>query len=118
MDVTNTPFDFRVRKSIGKDLYKDHIQLARGGGYDHPWKLTGGVELSAENGRRVTMSSDQNCVVLYSYNFPLEGHRKHQGLAVEFQSEPDGLHHEGFSDGILKKGDLYSQKTVYEFKVD
>jgi len=115
--VEDTPFDFRQSKKIGQDIDEEHVQLIRGGGYDHPWKLDGQVVLNTSNGRRVMMVSDQPCVVLYSYNFPVNDDPKHQALAVEFQAEPDGIHHEGFTDSILRKGDTYRQTTVYTFEV-
>ncbi|MCH4888509.1 galactose mutarotase [Acidaminobacter sp. JC074] len=118
MDVSHTPFDFRKKKTIGRDLFSDHEQLIRGGGYDHPWLVKGALELSASNGRKMVVTSDQACVVMYSYNFPILDHAKHLGLAIEFQAEPDGIHHKGFNSSILKKGDTYTQKTVYKFIVD
>lgn len=118
LEVVHTPFDFRQSKFIGKDIDSNHEQLKKAGGYDHPWLLDGDVILSSENGRKIVMTSNQPCVVLYSYNFPLEGHKKYQGLAVEFQQEPNGIHHQHFNQGILRKGDTYNQRTVYRFMVE
>lgn len=122
MPVVNTAFDFNKTKVIGEDIHSDHVQLKLGGGYDHPWVLNEEpvqVVLSDEKtGRKVTMTSDQNVVVLYSYNFPLPGHDKHMGLAIEFQNDPDSVHHDHFNSCILKKGERYTQKTVYHFEVE
>jgi len=121
LDVSDTPFDFRQAKPIGRDINDDHIQLQRGGGYDHPWLVEGDmkVKLSDDStGRVVEMYSDQPCVVLYSYNFPIEGHKKHQGLAVEFQKEPDSLNHKHFTPCVLEANDIYKQRTLYRFKVE
>lgn len=121
LDVTGTPFDFRKPKAIGKDIQENHIQLIRGGGYDHPWLVEGDMKVrlsDPSNGRIVEMYSDQPCVVLYSYNFPIEGHNKHQGLAVEFQKEPDSLNQDHFTSCILEANDIYRQRTLYKFKVE
>lgn len=121
IDVQDTPFDFRVQKKIGRDLHLPHQQLLNAGGYDHPWLLKGDHKVVISDdltGRRVEMTSDQPCVVLYSYNFPLEGHKKHQGLAIEFQKEPDSLNHDHFNTCVLKPGQVYRQRTLYKFMVD
>ncbi|MBI9012254.1 MAG: galactose mutarotase [Clostridiales bacterium] len=121
LDVKETPFDFRIPKKIGRDIFLEDQQLKNGGGYDHPWLVNGDVKLKLSDettGRQLMISSDQPCVVLYSYNFPLEGHKKHQGLAIEFQKEPDSLNHPHFTTCILKKDEVYAQKTVYKFKVE
>lgn len=121
LDVAETPFDFRIPKAIGRDINSNHQQLKNGGGYDHAWLVEGDLKVMISDkvsGRQVEMSSDQPCVVLYSYNFPLVGHKKHQGLAIEFQREPDSLNHTHFNTCVLKPGDVYSQRTVYKFKVD
>lgn len=118
MDVTGTPFDFRKAKKIGQDINGSHKQLELGGGYDHPWLLRGSLKLSADNGRQMIVTTNQPCVVLYSYNYPIEGHEKYQGLAVECQAEPNGINQVGFNDSILRVGETYHQETVYQFKVD
>jgi len=118
LDVSNTPFDFRSGKLIGKDINDEHIQLQRANGYDHPWIIKGNLQLSSANGRKMIVTSDQPCVVLYSYNFPILDHKKYAGLAIELQAEPDGIHHNAFSNSILKKGETYTQKTVYKFMVE
>lgn len=117
MDVTNTPFDFRMGKKIGQDMTSDHPQYKIGCGYDHPWLVNGPLVLECDNGRQMIVTSDQPCVVLYSYNFPIVGEKKHLGLAIEFQKEPNGINQEGFDSSILRKGEVYRQKTVYQFKV-
>lgn len=39
MDVTDTPFDFRMMKRIGQDIDGEHMQLKYGNGYDHPFMI-------------------------------------------------------------------------------
>ena len=35
IDISDTPFDFRKRKQIGKDIDADNPQMKIAGGYDH-----------------------------------------------------------------------------------
>tara|TARA_R110001583_G_scaffold168887_1_gene321766 strand:+ start:386 stop:646 length:261 start_codon:yes stop_codon:yes gene_type:complete len=41
-NVTNTPFDFRIAKTIEKDIEAENDQLKKGFGYDHNWVLNPG----------------------------------------------------------------------------
>lgn len=119
--VEKTPFDFNTAKAIGLELNGDHDQIRVGNGYDHPWVLNKGekqLELRDEKtGRVLTATSDQNAVVLYSHNFPVN-EAPHLGLAIEFQNDPDSIHHDHFNSCILEKGQTYKQKTVYKFSVE
>lgn len=120
--VGNTPFDFTVRKAIGRD-----IQAA--GGYDHNWCLSGsGLRLAAtlfepESGRRMDVLTDQSGIQFYSGNFfdgsysgkggrPI-GHRC--ALALETQKWPDSIHHAGFPDTVLRPGETYTHTCIYRF---
>lgn len=122
LSVDQTPFDFRIAKAIGRDMDSKHPQLLQGNGYDHPWCLTDGSQKASlydpVSGRKMTMYSDQNALILYSYNFPINNHQQHMGLAVEFQNDPDGMHHDKLNSCLLKKDDIYKQKTIYQFSVE
>lgn len=122
LDVENTPFDFRTPKLIGKDIKSSNVQITATEGYDHPWKLNKtdveNVTLFDKNtGRKVSINSDQNSVIIYTYNFPENNEDKNIGIAIEFQNDPDGINHENFESSILKKGDTYKQRTIYKFEV-
>ncbi|MBN2795163.1 MAG: galactose mutarotase [Clostridia bacterium] len=123
LSVKNTPFDFNMPKKIGQDIGDTHPQILQGNGYDHPWRLKKDNHLKAslydpKSGRKMSMYSDQNALILYSYNFPLKGDEKHMGLAIEFQNDPDSMHHDHFNSCLLKKGETYRQRTIYEFTVE
>lgn len=123
LSVKGTPFDFNIPKKIGQDIFDTHSQILQGNGYDHPWRLKKDHNLKAflydpVSGRKMSMSSDQNALILYSYNFPLKGDDKHMGLAIEFQNDPDSMHQEHFNSCLLKKGETYTQRTIYEFSVE
>ena len=76
-NVSNTPFDFRIAKQIGKDIEKDYNQLNFGLGYDHNWVLNNqkeGIRFIAstyerKSGRLLEVFSDQPGVQMYSGNF-------------------------------------------------
>lgn len=118
LPVANTPFDFNHGALIKElvDLSVDQYKVCNG--LDHCYMLKGPVCLSSSNGRMVEMTSDQPAVVLYAYNYPLEGDVQHQGLAVEFQNEANGINQEGFNSSLLRKGEVYKQHTTYRFMVN
>lgn len=122
MPVEGTPFDFTRPKKVGQDIQDNHPQIKLGNGYDHPWLLRNEDAVKArlyneESGREMTMLSDQNVLVLYSYNFPVSKDQQHAGLAVEFQNDPDSMHQEHFNQCLLKPDEIYRQKTEYHFTV-
>lgn len=137
MPVEGTPFDFRAPKLIGRDFTPDErccdMQLA--GGYDHCFNFTqsaitndslplrGYLEHPA-SGRRMELYTDQPCVQFYSGNFltddgnALKGgvvKHKHMALCLETQKMPDSMHHEGFTNVLLKPNEIYDTTTIYRF---
>lgn len=132
-DVTNTPFDFREGKVIGKDIELEDIQLKRGGGYDHCWVLNNpnkGVRLAAtvyhqESGRLLEIFSDEPGIQFYSGNFlnstfPRKGGGVtvyRSSLCLETQHYPDSPNQKDFPSVILKPGEKYSSKTSFKFSV-
>ena len=46
--VDRTPFDFREPRPVGLAIRADHVQIARGGGYDHNFVLNRGGEGHAD----------------------------------------------------------------------
>ncbi|MFO7672177.1 MAG: aldose epimerase family protein, partial [Lutibacter sp.] len=104
-DVTNTPFDFRVAKTIGKDIEAKDDQLKKGLGYDHCWVLNNqneGFKLAAsayhpESGRLLEIYSDEPGIQFYTGNF-LDGtlpsktggtYAHRTGFCLETQHYPD-----------------------------
>lgn len=121
MSVDGSPFDFRRLKRIGRDIDSHHKQLDLGCGYDHPWRLNQGspklIMHEEESGRMISIESDQEALVLYSYNFPIKKEKERIALAIEFQNDPDGMNQDSLNSCILRKGEHYKQKTVYTFEV-
>ncbi len=135
--VEGTPFDFRSPKTIGQNFWPDErcrdMQLA--GGYDHCFNFASGeatdgsvplrgyLEHSA-SGRRMELYTDLPCVQFYSGNFLVDdGNRfkrgvikqKQMALCLETQKMPDSVHHEKFTDVVLRPGEVYDYTTVYRF---
>jgi len=132
-DVTNTPFDFRVAKTIGKDINVKDEQLARGEGYDHCWVLNNqneGVRLVStayekESGRLLEVFSDEPGIQLYTGNF-LDGtlpskqggvYAHRTGFCLETQHYPDSPNQKDFPSVVLNPGDTYKSKTSFKFSV-
>ncbi len=129
--VEGSPFDFNKFMTIGARIDEEHIQLARGGGYDHNYVLnkTGGeLGLAAEvydpeSGRFMEVFTTKPGMQFYSGNFLdgthtgkngiVYGHR--WGFCLEAQHFPDSPNQPRFPSVVLKPGETYSQATVYKF---
>ncbi len=132
-DVTNTPFDFRIAKAIGKDIGVKNEQLARGLGYDHCWVLNNqneGIRLAAsayekESGRLLEIFSNEPGIQLYTGNF-LDGtlpnkqggtYAHRTGFCLETQHYPDSPNQKAFPSVVLSPGETYKSKTSFKFSV-
>ena len=132
-DVEGTPFDFRIAKEVGRDMYNDHPQLAIvGGGYDHGFVLGEAttrpqVTLSSKKtGILMNVYTDAKTVQVYAGNFmnkPVNFNgdipqRIHEALCLECAGMPDTMNHPMYDEiesMILKAGHTYTQNTTYAF---
>ncbi len=132
-DVANTPFDFRVAKTVGKDIEVENEQLKRGLGYDHCWVLNNqneGIRLTSsayhkESGRLLEVFSDEPGIQLYTGNFldgtlpnkqgGTYGHRT--GFCLETQHYPDSPNQKDFPSVVLNPGEKYKTTTSFKFSV-
>ena len=122
--VGGTPFDFREGRTI-----LDGMKSGLEEGYDHAFVLNnedGAISLSHEkSGRRMTVETDQESVVLYTGNH-LTGDlltggvtgRSYLGLCLETQGYPDAINHPHFPSVLVKKGEEYRASTTYRFFVE
>lgn len=121
------PFDFRVPKTIGRDIGEEHIQLQYGNGYDHGWMLGEG-EKAAElfdpiSKRCMTVKTDSPAVVMYTMNgadssIKLsngQGQMPHYGVCFETQKCPIGYNEVNKEAVILHKGEVYQTSTTFTF---
>jgi len=133
MPVEGTPFDFREFHAIGERIRADHEQIQYGGGYDHNFVLDSGREFAlscearcTETGRLMRVYTDQPGIQLYTGNMIKcaegagRGGRTYQlndAFCLETQVHPDAIHNPQFPSALLKAGERYTHRTVYEFSV-
>lgn len=130
--VDGTPFDFRVAKTIGRDIEEKHDQLIYGLGYDHNFaidKEAPGFEkiataYAAGTGIQMEVWTDCIGVQLYTGNF-LEGevgpngypYVKRGAFCLETQYFPNAINETNFVCPITEAGVPYETKTTYKFSV-
>lgn len=128
--VFATPFDLRRRVTLGDAMAADdrQIQLV-GDGFDHTFVVAGsGLRRAAEvrhaaSGRALVVATDQPGVQFYTGNTLAaqgkHGHRYpvHGGLCLETQQFPDAPNHPNYPSAILRPGERYCARTVFEFSV-
>lgn len=128
--VSNTPFDFNTPVAVGKRINDAHEQLKIGNGYDHNFvlksnKLTdlAGSLYEPVSGRLMEVYTTEPGIQFYTGNF-LDGSQKghgnkpyvfRYGLALETQHFPDSPNQPAFPSTLLKKGETYTQTTMYKF---
>ena len=130
-DVTETAFDFRQMKAIGRDINCADIQIElANGGYDHNFCIdsdTQGAFATAydpESGRVMEVTTDMPGVQLYTGNFlnniPGKGGtlmNKHAGFCLETQFYPDSPNRPNFPPCIFKAGETFRSRTSFKFSV-
>jgi aldose 1-epimerase len=132
VSVKNTAFDFRINKTIGKEIKNfGEEQVKRGGGYDHCFVLnrkTAELELAATatdnfSGRKMEVFTTEPGIQLYTGNFldgKLKGksgkrYGKHAGFCLETQHFPDSPNQKTFPSVVLEPGQKYFTETVFKF---
>ena len=128
--VEGTPFDFRVAKTIGRDINEEFDQLIYGLGYDHNFaidKETEGIEKIAtayaeETGIQMDVWTDCIGVQLYTGNFMEgevgpNGHKyvKRGAFCLETQFFPNSINETNFVCPITEANVPYETKTIYAF---
>ena len=127
-EVSGTPMDFTVPKTVGRDLEADFEQLRLGGGYDHNFVLNSDGPaarlMGLESGIVLTVETTEPGVQFYSGNgiTPRKGKDgmplgKHSALCLETQNFPDAVHHVDFPSTFLQPGQHYHSVTAYRFTV-
>ena len=134
--VEGTPFDFRIPKTIGRDLnlQETDLQMEYGGGYDHNFVLNkekdGEMSLAAyvidpKSGRRMDIFTEEPGIQFYGGNF-MDGsdigkYGKNflyrESFALETQHFPDSPNQPSFPNTILNPGEVYQSKSAYKFSV-
>lgn len=131
-DVNNTPLDFRLAKTIGRDIESMHQQIQFGSGFDHNFIInheqSGVVSLAAsiyapKSGRTMRVYTDQPGVQFYTGNF-LNGrlvgkggsvYERRDAFCLETQHYPDSPNNPQFPSTVLRPGEKYQTRTIFEF---
>jgi aldose 1-epimerase len=131
--VKGGPFDFTSPKKIGLEINAAEEQIAFGGGYDHCYafdKAPGAYAKIAHveepvSGRVMEVFTTEPGVQFYTGN-NLDGHligkygakyNKRTGFCLETQHYPDSPNKPNFPSTVLRPGETYTSKTVYQFSV-
>ena len=128
--VEGTPMDFRVPKTIGRDIDTDYEALNFGMGYDHNWCLNNAgafahiATLTAEK-TDLTMDvfTDLPGVQIYTGNFiqdePGKGgviYPRRAGVCFETQYYPDSVNHPNFPSPVFRAGEIFETTTEFKFR--
>jgi len=134
--VHGTPFDFTVAKPIGQNIDADDAQMKANRGYNQnyvlrrspiPGQLAEAAELyDPVSGRRLTISTDQPGLFLYTANFisttrPMKGgvtYPLRAGVAMEIGQFPDAPNQPHFPRTTLLPGQTFHARTVWAFSAD
>ena len=116
--VANTPFDFREPRAIGSRLRAGHVQLARGGGYDHTFVIHRGDDAAAlaarvlepSTGRTLEVRTTEPGIQFYSGEVV-----DNRGFCLEPQHYPDSPNRPEFPSTLLRPGERYTSTTRYLF---
>jgi len=132
--VEGTPLDFRTPKPIGVNINSSHEQIRFGSGFDHNFIISHPVEgeltlaasvLSPSTGRTLNVYTDQPGIQFYTGNF-LNGtligkegavYARRNAFCLETQHYPDSPNKPNFPSTILRPGEQYVTRTVFEFGV-
>jgi aldose 1-epimerase len=133
--VHGTPFDFTVAKPVGRDIDADDAQMKANRGYNQnyvlrrspiPGQLAEAAELyDPVSGRKLTISTDQPGLFLYTANFisttrPMKGgvtYPLRAGVAMEIGQFPDAPNQPHFPRTTLLPGQTFHARTVWAFTV-
>ncbi len=120
--VDQSAFDFRESRILA-----DQMAFYQQDGYDHHFILNENGKVILKDPvskRKMTLTTTQNGVQIYTANGfdhnsgkQNQRYEKRAGIAIEAQQIPDAIHREGYS-AVLKKDEIYYQKTVLCFEID
>lgn len=130
--VENTPFDFRSPHTIGERINSENTQLLYGNGYDHNFVLnrngqTGLVcaakAVSPQTGIVLETYTTEPGMQLYTGNYlngSFTGKKGHvypcrSAFCLETQHFPDSINHPEYPSIVLRAGEYFESKTVYQF---
>ena len=131
LPVKSTPMDFNTPKQIGQDINSNYEQIKQAKGFDNNWIIKdydgtikkAATAFSKETGIKLNVLTDAKGVQFYSGNY-LDGAstgkdhsliKSRYGFCLECQAFPNAFACPEFEKPILKAGDLYSRKIIFDF---
>jgi aldose 1-epimerase len=116
IDLLNHDFDFRTPKKCPFPIDNSFVVNSK---TEVIAKL-----MSAKNNLQMSVYTDQPSVHIYvggNCFDTLKGkenvdYHPSSGICFETQNFPDAPNHKNFPNSVLKKGEKYTQKTVYRFE--
>ena len=135
-EVINTDFDFRRQQSLEKLLLSDDEQIISNNGIDHNFVLAqshhsksseGGHQLplgelvkaaslySSSSNITMTLWTNKPGLQIYTGNHLGGEFKAHQGICLEPQFFPNTPNRPDYPNCLLKPGELYRHKMVYQF---
>ena len=120
----NTPFDFTDFKAIGKDIFKDNLELKRANGYDINYLTSSEHKCTAKTpGLTLDIYSDMPCLQLYTAN-DLNGevgkngsiYTKHSAFCLEPQFAPNAVNQNNFTSPIINANTKVTHYIKYQVK--
>ena len=125
VSVEGTAMDFRTEHAVGERADSDEPCVKLSNGYDSNFILSGTPAVtvrSPETGIRVTVTTDQPGIQIYSGNFLTTRRGKNgvtydfrSGLCLETQHYPDTIHHPQWPTCILRAGETFESFTRFTF---
>jgi len=130
--VHHTPLSFTKPRVIGERIHSEDEQLKWGKGYDHNFvlnkKQVGELSLAAtvyeaKSGRFMKVFTTEPGIQLYTANH-LDGrlkgksgiaYQKHSAFCLETQHFPDSPNQPSFPSSLLRPGEAFCSRTVYQF---
>jgi aldose 1-epimerase len=119
--VAGTPFDFRVAATLEQRRAAGHAQLRQSGGFDHCLVMAEQRRCSAElysphSGVAMRMLSPAPALQLYEGQGLDRSHPElGRGVCLEPQGFPDAPNRPQFPSSILRPGQVYEHRIVYQF---
>jgi len=131
--VEGTPMDFRKPTLLRSVINEKHQQLEYGIGFDHNWNLNTQGDItklaakvySDESGIVMDVYTTEPGVQFYSGNFMAIADKGKSGisyihrgaLCLETQHYPDSPNRPDFPSTVLRPGEKYTSRCIYQFKV-
>lgn len=118
--IEGTDIDFSNPVKLEKVFKSNHPEILKNRGLDTAYLIDKDKKITLSDYYRtieLSIDTDRDCVVVYTLNkidnkFNMNLH-PHQGVALETQSLPDAVNHQGFGNIMLKKDEKFYSKTKY-----